>query len=215
MNLAAITVGPDGRAAVVWVEVEELLWGSTKNGSTCSGCARTARATAPTSSVTRPADSPVFDDPSVAAAPGRLYVGFVSGDGSGRWDVRAAVSLDGGATFVPSVKVNDDPSAPPTSATSWRSTPAARPRHLVRQPLPRRERLPRLVARRRDRRARCASARRPSSTRPPSPSAPAATSNDWLGDYLGLAVLGTDLYAAWTAPRGGPSQVYVARGRAR
>ena len=65
-------------------------------------------ATAANVRVTRAPDSPAFDDPSVAMFEGNVYVGFISGTSAGDWDVRVAASLDGGMTFGPSVKANDD-----------------------------------------------------------------------------------------------------------
>jgi hypothetical protein len=206
------------RAAVVWAEIDDRLWGSPRNRVYLQRFRADGARDGANVLASGPADSPVFDDPSVAlGADGRTYVGFISGDGAngGRWDVRVAASLDGGATFLPSVKVNDDP----TCATHFRhqlavdgrgalhaiwydnryldgnvfhaSSPAAAPG------VPLRFGAATFVN----------TVSFPFSTR--------RDMSDWLGDYLGLVAVGSDLYAAWSAPRVGQyTQIWFARGRA-
>jgi hypothetical protein len=144
----------------------------------------------------------------------KVYVGFISGDFRGAWDVRVAASLDRGSTFAPSVKVNDDASC----ATHFHHTLAVDGagalhalfydnRYLVGNVF-------HAVS---------------GSAQPAAPlgfsvntfvndaSFPFTTARDtvgWLGDYLGLAAAGSSLWAVWTDPRGdGAERIYFARNR--
>ena len=107
-NLAQITVGADGRPAIVWAEIGQQQFGSTDNQVYFQRINADGTRLGGNVLVTAGSDSPAYDDPSIALAGKSVYVGFISGSPRGDWDVRVAASLDGGAHFSPSVKVNDD-----------------------------------------------------------------------------------------------------------
>jgi hypothetical protein len=161
--------------------------------------------------VTHGADSPAFEDPSIAVWQSNVYVGFISGAATGGWDVRVAASDDGGQTFQPSVKVNDDA----TCATHFHHQIAVdgggdlhalfydnrfltgNVMHAVSAPY---------------------HAGMPlgfgQNTFVNSASFPFTTSRaslEWLGDYLGFWIAGNEMYAAWSDPRGGASEIRFAK----
>lgn len=108
-NLAQTYIAADGKPAIVWVEIV-AQFGSTSNAVYLQRYQPDGTAVGGGNvKVTSRPDSPTFEDPSVAVFGDAVYVGFVSGTGSGAWDVRVAASIDGGAHFLPSVKANDDP----------------------------------------------------------------------------------------------------------
>ncbi len=116
--------GADGALYVAWVEwkmpaydplarfgdVASAVWLQrfAPDGTPVGGNVRT----------TAPPDAPGEGWPSLAVSGQNVYVAFASGSAKGDWDVRVAASADGGASFAPSVKVNDDASC----ATHFRPT---------------------------------------------------------------------------------------------
>ena len=212
-NLAQIVVGADGKAYATWVEIAADQFGSTANKIMLQRFNADGTRNGSNVTVSAGADSPSFDDPSVAVFGSNVYVGFVSGTSTGAWDVRTAASLDGGATFKPSVKVNDDA----TCATHFHhqtAVDAAGHLHVVyydnrylngnvfHQSSP------------------AATAATPLAFGAPTfvnsqtfPFTTSRSTQGWLGDYLGFWIAGGEMYAAWTDPRnGGQSQIYFARG---
>ena len=214
-NLAQVAVGADGRALVTWVELQSQELGSTVNRVYVQALLGDGTLDGSNVQVTGATDSPVFDDPSLAIDGPNVYVGFVSGTPKGDWDVRVAASLDGGKTFAPSVKVNDDP----TCGTHYHQQIAvdhSRNLHAIWF----------------DNRYGAGSVMH-AAARPASMSGPlvfgantfvndapfrfttSRSSTAWEGDYLGLVAAGGELYAAWTDPRiAATSRIWFARGLA-
>jgi hypothetical protein len=210
-NLAQIVVGSDGKAYATWIEIGAQQFGATTNQVYVQAIDSDATKLGKNVLVTGGADSPTFDDPSIAVSGSNVYVGFISGTSSGNWDVRVGASLDSAASFQPSVKVNDDA----TCATHFhhqivvdgagnvhaiyydnrylvgnvfhqQSPPAATGQNLAFSPV----------------------------TFVNSATFPFTTSRadqNWLGDYLGLAVGANTLHALWTDPRLGTAQIFYAK----
>jgi hypothetical protein len=212
-NLAQIAVDTDGKVVVAWVEIASQQYGATDNRVFLQRINPDGTRNGPNTQVTRGSDSPVFDDPSVAIANGTAYVGFISGSPNARWDVRAAASLDGGGSFMGSVKVNDDA----TCATHFHhqlvtdgkgnvhaiwydnrflagnvfyasSGPADAMNPLKFGPNVFVNDVPMVFTIRRDQ-------------------------SNWIGDYLGLAIAGNQIFAAWTDNRtNNRSHIFFAKG---
>lgn len=215
-NLAQVAIGADGRVAIAWVEIGNVQFGSTGNAVYLQRMNPDGTPASPTNvKVTAMPDSPAFDDPSVAVFGDNVYVGFISGTPRGDWDVRVAASLDGGATFKPSVKANDDA----TCATHFHHQIAV-------------DKKGNLHAIWYDNRYRAGNLfwtmSGPADAMNPLLFARNQFVNDrtftfttrrdrenWLGDYLGLWIAGGQLYAAWTDNRTtGRSHIFFAKAKA-
>jgi len=107
-GLTHVTYGADGRAYVVWLEYSGDTYGSRLNQLYLQRLNADGTTSGSNVLVTGGQDSPTYDDPAIGAASSNVYVGFASGNLDGDWDIRMVASIDGGATFGPSVKVNDD-----------------------------------------------------------------------------------------------------------
>jgi hypothetical protein len=210
-NLAMVNVGTDGTPYVVWTEVNDPL-GDPANQIRLQRLKADGTRDGANVIVTAQGDSPAFDDPSVVATGNTVYVGFVSGDFRGAWDVRVAASLDRGGTFQPSVKVNDDPSCAThfhhalaldgggTLHAAWYDN-----RYLVGNVFHATSGQAQVTA--------------PLAFGPNrfvnDTSFPFTAERDtvgWLGDYLGMVASGSTVYVVWTDPRNkGDSQIYFAR----
>jgi hypothetical protein len=202
-NLAQPVFNTDGRAVVTWVEIADqtTMFGDPGNVVYVQRFAPDGAKVGSNITVTAGADSPPFEDPTVAVFGDNVYVGFSSGGPQGHWDVRVATSTNGGASFMPSVKVNDDP----TCATHFKHQVAVDAQgnvhvlyydnryglgnvfHAMSPP---------------------ATGAQPlvfgASTFVNDTSFPFTTSraaSDWIGDYLGVYIAGGKIYAAWTDPR--------------
>ncbi len=210
-NLAMVHHDPNGRAYVVWTEVLQDALGDVENRVYLQVFEKDGSKLGGNVLVTGGSDSPTFEDASVVSDGTHVYVGFISGNDSGAWDVRVAKSDDGGASFSPSVKVNDDVSC----ATHFHHALAIGEdggvhavwfdnRYLVGSVFY----------------ARSTSG--PNDALVFSPNSfvsdetfeftTSRSSELWLGDYLGLQILGKTLYAAWTDPRSGLANIRFAKG---
>jgi hypothetical protein len=107
-NLAQSAIDATGRVVTTWVEIEQEQFGATSNGIFTQAFKPDFSKDGTNVKVTKGTDSPAFEDPSIAVDGMNVYVGFISGTPAGDWDVRVSTSLDGAATYGPSVKVNDD-----------------------------------------------------------------------------------------------------------
>ena len=213
-NLAQLAFGADGMAVVAWVELVSEQFGAADNQIYLQRIKADGTLDGANVLVSRPPDSPAFDDPSVAVFGTNVYVGFVSGTPKGDWDVRIATSLDGGATFATSVQVNDDS----TCATHFNQqiqTDAAGNVHALWI----------------DNRYLVGNVFHAVSA-PATSMAPLGfgagtfvnsasfgfttdrASSQWLGDYLGMSIVGGEIYAAWSAPPSASqdTQIYFSRG---
>jgi hypothetical protein len=200
-NFAECTYGADGKVYVAWIELAGGVFGAMSNQMYFQRLAADGTLDGANVLASGGTDSPGFDEPSIAVAGSNVYVGFASGPPTGAWDIRVSASIDGGATFEPSVKVNDDA----TCATHFHHQLAV-------------DGSGRLHAIWYDNRYLFGSVMHAQS--------PAATSTtplafgvntyvnsapftfttrrdqtNWLGDYLGFAIVGNSLYASWTDNR--------------
>jgi hypothetical protein len=107
-NLAQSAIDANGRVVTTWVEITQQQFGATDNFVYSQVFNNDFTKAGSNVRVTKGADSPAFEDPSIAVDGANVYVGFISGTPNGDWDVRVATSLDGAGTFGPSIKVNDD-----------------------------------------------------------------------------------------------------------
>jgi beta propeller repeat protein len=105
-----IAVGPDGTVYVVWAD-----WRNLADFDIYLAASHDHAATFDPPVRVHDAQSSTQIEPTVAVdAAGVVYVAWADNrrttaeDRGVRWDVHAAVSLDGGATFTPSVKLNAD-----------------------------------------------------------------------------------------------------------
>ena len=212
-NLAQVTYGADGKAYVVWLELNGGQFGDPANQVYFQRLAADGTLDGGNVLVSGAGDSPGFDDPSVAVSGSNVYVGFASGNATGAWDIRVAASTDDGATFGASVKVNDDA----TCATHYHHQIAV-------------DGSGRLHAIWYDNRYLFGSvlhAQSPAATSTTplafgastfvnSASFAFSTRRDiqlWEGDYLGLSAVGSSLYAVWSDPRvGGVAHIQFAKG---
>ena len=213
-NLAQVVVADDGHPMVTWVEVGQAQYGSTANQVYVQRFNPDGSKLANNVLVTHPPDSPPFEDPSIAVFGPNVYVGFSSGDSKGAWDILVAASTDGGATFQKPVKANDDD----TCATHFHHQIVVDGRGNVHA----------IWFDNRYLDGNVMYAMSP----PADPMVPLAfgknsfvndkaftftTRRDqanWLGDYLGLATYGGEIYAAWTDNRTtNRSQIYFAKGQ--
>ncbi len=110
--------GADGQLYVIWVEYTDQEFGSTANAVYLQRFDAEGKLQGGNVEVSGETDSPGYDVPSLAVSGSKVAIAFASGDDTGAWDVRLVHSLDGGATFAPSVKINDDA----TCATHFRPT---------------------------------------------------------------------------------------------
>ncbi|MSP58830.1 MAG: exo-alpha-sialidase [Myxococcales bacterium] len=213
-NLAQIAIGTDNKPVVVWVELYDEQYGSTDNEVYIQRLDADGKKNGPNVLVSRGTDSPTFDDPSVAIFGNQnVYVGFVSGTSSGVWDVRVAASQDGGAKFGPSVKVNDDKSC----ATHFHHQIAVDGKGNVHAIWFDNRYLTGNVFH--------ASSGPADAMNPvkfgvntfvndtPFEFTTRRDMSNWLGDYLGLTVVGSAIYAAWTDARtNNRSHIWFAKG---
>lgn len=210
-NLAMIRHDESGRAYVVWTEVLQDALGDVDNRVYLQAFGKDGVAVGSNVRVSAGMDSPTFEDASIVARGDQVYVGFISGNASGAWDVRVAKSDDQGATFSPTVKVNDDVSC----ATHFHHTLAIGADGQVH-------------ALWYDNRYLVGNVFYAHSTNAPGDAlvfSPNTFANDasfefttsrsselWLGDYLGLTLLGSELYGVWTDPRDGLAAIRFAKG---
>jgi hypothetical protein len=214
-NLAQVIAGANGRRYVAWFEIGPMMQmlGSPDNTIDLQRFDAEGSPIGMNLPVTGGSDSPAFEDPSVAVFGNNVYVGFISGDSTGAWDVRVATSTDGGSHFMPSVKVNDDPSCAThfhhqivvdemgNVHAVWYDNRYLKGNvfHAVSPP---------------------ATAMSPlhfgASTFVNDTVFDFATRRDvptWLGDYLGVTIVGSSIYAAWTDNRvTHQGQIFFARG---
>jgi hypothetical protein len=214
-NLAQIVVGTDGKAYVTWVEIAgNSEFGSPSNKIYLQRLNADGTANGGNVLVSGGSDSPTFEDPSVAVSGSNVYVGYVSGTSMGDWDVRVAASLDGGATFQPSVKANDDA----TCATHFHHQVATDASGNV---------WVTWIDNRYLKGNLFVSSSAPAQTGTPLSFAHNGFVNDtsfdfttsrqsqaWLGDYVGFTVVGTQGYITWTDPRFMmESRIFFAKGQ--
>jgi hypothetical protein len=214
-NLAQPIFMQDGRSVVTFFEFGPMQqqFGSTDNTIFVQRFDANHAKVGTNVQASTPGDSPGFDDPSIAVFGNNVYVGYISGNPMGAWDVRVATSTDGGAHFSPSVKVNDDP----TCATHFHHQIVV-------------DSTGRVHAIWYDNRyltgnvfhavSPAATAQAPlhfgASTFVNDAPFTFTTRRDqltWLGDYLGVQIVGSWIYAAWTDNRStGVGQIFFARG---
>ncbi len=200
-NLSQIVFGSDGKLYSAWVEIQQEQFGATTNAVYLQVLAPDGSRMGGNVRVTAPPDSPTFEDPSVAVSGSNVYVGFISGTNKGDWDVRVSASLDGGASFTKSVKVNDDP----TCATHFHHQIAVDGQGNVHAIWFDNRFLTGNVLY-----AKSA----PAAMNTPLSFGKNVFANDaaftfttrrdmanWLGDYLGLITSSSEIYAAWTDNR--------------
>ena len=106
----------DGQLSVIWIEYTDQQFGSTANAVYLQQVDTDGKLTGGNVKISGETDSPGYDVPSLAVWGSTIAVAFASGDDSGAWDIHLVHSIDGGASFQPSVKLNDDP----TCATHFR-----------------------------------------------------------------------------------------------
>lgn len=213
-NLAQIAFNQAGAGYIVWVEIDDDLFGSTQNAVYLQAFNPDGTMSGANVKVTAGADSPVFDDPSVAADRDNVYVGFISGTPRGVWDVRVAASLDGGATFTPSVKANDDPSC----ATHFHHQIVTDENGNVHAAWYDNRYLDGNVfyawSPPADRMNKLGFGRNQFVNDVAFTFTTRRDMANWLGDYLGLWSAGNEIYAAWTDNRAANrSHIYFARGK--
>ena len=211
---APVTVTPDdmvehefGRIAatnsavyVTWVEVNGDQNGDVKNKI---GLQKLTPSLSPVGSrvvMSGVDDAVAVDVPSIAVNSPNVYVVYSAGSPQGQWDIRAAYSLDDGATVKPSVKVNSDA----TCATHFHPTASvdgAGQLHVAFY----------------DNRNLDGAVRHTSGTVSSSGALTFTTEGvvndmpfpfttesgyyDWLGDYLGMATPGDHIYIGWADTR--------------
>jgi hypothetical protein len=202
-NLAQPVFSSDGSSVVTWVEIvdQNSMFGSTSNRIWIQRFDAHGAKIGANVLVSGGTDSPPFEDPTVTTFGNNVYVGFSSGGPMGAWDVLVATSTNGGASFQPSVKVNDDP----TCATHFKNQVAVDAQgslhvlyydnrygsgnvfHAV---------------------SPAATGTQPLAFGPSTfvndvsfPFTTSRASSDWIGDYLGVWIAGGKIYAAWTDPR--------------
>jgi hypothetical protein len=214
-NLAQSTIAADGRGFITWFEIgpTQQSFGSRDNAVYLQRFSAANGFDGLNVRVTGGTDSPAFDDPSIAVFGQNVYVGFISGDATGAWDVRVATSTDGGSHFSASVKVNDDP----VCATHFHHQIAV-------------DGMGHVHALWYDNRYLTGNVFHAVSP-PAAPGTalhfgPSSFVNDtaftfytrrdvpgWLGDYLGVAIVGSSIYASWTDNRTtNQGQIYFSKG---
>ena len=206
-------MGDDGHAVVVWVEINKSPLGAIGNQVYVQALNPDGTKRGANVLVSRPPDSPSFDDPSIALWRDNVHVGYVSGNARGVWDILVATSIDGGATFAPAVKANDDPSC----ATHFHHQIATDARGGVHAIWYDNRYLDGNVF---------YAASPPADAMNPLAFGKNTFVNDqpftfsarrdqtnWLGDYLGFVAVGNEIYAAWGDNRvANRTQVYFAKG---
>jgi hypothetical protein len=213
-DLAHPAALPGGGVVVAWVEIGSSPFGGIDNHVYSQIVAADGTKTGKNVEITGAGDSPGYEDPSVAVSGSNVYVTYSSGTTSGDWDVKIATSLDGGKTFAPGKKVNDDA----TCATHYHARAAidgAGGVHVVYAD----NRY--LVAGVFHQSSPAAAAGSPLVFGPATfvnstafPFSTNTTGNAWLGDYLAFTVAGTDMYAAWPDSHTKASHVSFAHGTA-
>jgi hypothetical protein len=219
VNLAYPVVDGDGNLYVGWIDmagdqngadvndVKVARWDTTAAWGTFAGPFK----------ANTDSDEVVFNDVVLVAGQGAgaqdVYAVYTAGSPAGlHWDVRLAHSADRGATWAPSITVNDDPTCAahflPTAAlddqgrvhVSWYDnrfgTSSGALFYAVYDPL-----------------THVAGPNQFLSDAFFEFTVDRSTTN-WLGDYTGLSVAGTGIYASWSDPRGtdNVSHVRVASG---
>lgn len=109
-----------GELYVAWVEYVDQPFGAIANGIYVQRYGADGAAIGTNVEVSGDTDSPGYEVPSLAVLGSTVAVVFGSGDETGAWDIRLVHSLDSGASWQPSVKLNDDA----TCATHFRATTA-------------------------------------------------------------------------------------------
>ncbi len=218
-NDVQLATGRAGEVAAAWVSVATDDYVTLRNGSPQNRVFfRLTRdgftTVGPRRLVSRPEDSPVFEQPPVALDGGVAHVAFVSGNASGAWDIVLATSADDGVTWRHR-KVNDELDACATHAfPAMAVDPVTHDVHLV-------------WMENRFGDGAVAYARCPGD--PLTPCGRNEAVNDasfrftternpltWHGDYLGLTLTPSgDLWATWSDTRTGTPAMYVSHGRAR
>lgn len=110
--------GADGSLYVVWLEYLDLQFGSTANAIYLQKLDAAGNLVGANREITSDTDSPGYETMSLVASGTTVALAYGNGDDTGAWDVRLLYSLDSGATFQPSLKLNDDA----TCATHFRPT---------------------------------------------------------------------------------------------
>jgi hypothetical protein len=196
-----VFVAADGRPYVVWSELGGTRYGSTANRVYLQRLATDGTKLGTNVRVSVAPNSPGYADATVAAQGDNVYVGFLSGTPRGDWDVHVAASLDGGRTFLPSVKVNDDTSC----ATHYVHQIVVDPRgnvhavwldnryhpegnvfHAMSPPAAEGDPL--------------SFGRNTFVNSLPFPFRTNRNLTSWVGDYLGLVAEGNQIYATWSDP---------------
>jgi hypothetical protein len=208
-NLAMPLYDAAGNLHVVWVEIDGDQFGDTANRVMYAQLPAGASAFNAPVQVSGSGDSPVFEDPSVAiGASGKVHVGYVTGTNTGAWDIKVATSTNG-TSFGAGVQVNDDT----TCATHFHHqivTDSTGRIHVAYY----------------DNRYLTGNFLYTRSTDGGQSFQASQFINDqgfpfttdrmamnWLGDYPGLAIDGTNIYAVWSDPRNNStSEIYFAQG---
>src|SRR5262249_32458280 len=85
-DLAQLAMGDAGHAVVVWVEIRQSPLGAIGNQVYVQALNPDGTKRGANVLVSRPPDSPSFDDPSIALWRDNVHVGYVSGNVHGVWD---------------------------------------------------------------------------------------------------------------------------------
>ena len=209
-----VIVADDGRPYVVWTELGGSRYGSAANRVYLQRFDTSGSKIGENVRVTVSPASPAYADPTVATQGNNVYVGFLSGTPHGDWDVHVASSLDSGRTFLPPVKANDDA----TCATHYvhqivtdargnvhavwldnRYHPEGNVFHTMSAPAALGDPL--------------RFGRNTFVNSLPFPFRSNRNLTSWVGDYLGLIVEGSQIYAAWADPHiDSTSHIFFARG---
>ena len=218
-NLLTPAIGPDGTLHVAYAGISTRAGNSARFGNTqnrtfyrrsTDGGATWSDAV----TISRPTDSPVYQQPIVVVDGRRVHVAFTAGTSRGAWDVLLATSDEDGAAWTHR-RINDEPESCATHAFPW----------IVADPA--RGRVHALWLENRFGDGAAAYASCPSDPRMPCGANEQIsdgtftfeTSREpgrWHGDYQGLTLAddGT-LWALWSDTRSGSPGMYLARGAVR
>jgi hypothetical protein len=200
---ARVAVSSDGTVYATWVEVNGDPHGDKANHIGLAALAADLTPVGVPKVISQANDTPALDVPSISVDGTRVYVAYTSGSPEGQWDVMLAYSFDGGVTVKPSVKVNGDARC----ATHFHPTTALDGNHVLHVAYYDNRNL--------DGGVREATAKGtgtgaavvlsfPSEelvSDMPFPFSTEAGSFNWLGDYLGMAIVGQNIYLGWADTR--------------
>ena len=208
-NLAEVAVAQDGTVYVANVELNASNFGDPANKIALQ---RFSSALVPEGGrivLSKGADSPPFDEPSLAVDGNNVYVAFASGTAAGDWDIRVVASHDRGVTVLPSVKANDDASCA-THLHPGVAVDGAGKLHVVFYDNRYLEGA--LMHTASAGTGTLSFAQNTFVNDKPFGFTTERNAIDWLGDYVGITAHGNHVYVVWTDPRvNQTSQIFFSR----